>query len=304
MRLKYAIRHAGSTWHVALLDYPELILVGALAGLTIFLGLPLAVVGGVSQKRKGFLNAVATGILIFLTVDVFSHAWQSTELAVTRAFAGSASIPDSVYSLTAMFGGIAIGLLGLTFYGKRFMRQSFVQSPLNGATSRNGNSSYAKQQLQLVQQVDTYRLSMMIAIGIGAHNFSEGLAIGESYAQGAIQLALILVLGFAAHNATEGFGIAAPLTGLSNRPSTRFLILAGLVGGGPTFIGTVLGSLWSSAIAYILFLSVAGGALVYVTMLMYNAGRRQATNDILMVGFFFGIIAGFLTDLIVTLGGV
>ena len=101
----------------------------------------------------------------------------------------------------------------------------------------------------------------------------------------------------------EGFGIAAPLTGLSNKPSSRFLLLAGLIGGGPTFLGTVLGSLWSSAIAYILFLSVAGGALVYVTMLMYNAGRRQATNDILMVGFFFGIIAGFLTDLIVTLAG-
>jgi ZIP family zinc transporter len=286
-----------------LLSYPELLLLGAFAGLTIFLGLPLAAMRSVSQKRKGFLNAVATGILIFLTVDVFSHAWQATESAVTRVVAGSAPIADSVFSLIAMFGGIAIGLLGLTFYGKRYMKQSFVQSPLNGATSRNGNS-FGKQELQLVQQVDTYRLSMMIAIGIGAHNFSEGLAIGESFAQGSIQLALILVLGFAAHNATEGFGIAAPLTGLSNRPSTRFLLLAGLVGGGPTFIGTLLGSVWSSAIAYILFLSVAGGALVYVTMLMYNAGRRQATNDILMVGFFFGIIAGFMTDLIVTLAGL
>lgn len=286
-----------------MLNYPELLLLGALAGLTIFLGLPLAAIGGLSQKRKGFLNAVATGILIFLTVDVFSHAWQATEYAVTRAFAGLAPLADAAFSLTAMFGGIAVGLLGLTFYGKRYMKQSFVQSPLNGSMSRNSNS-IGKQELQLFQQVDTYRLSMMIAIGIGAHNFSEGLAIGESYAQGSIQLALILVLGFAAHNATEGFGIAAPLTGLSNRPSTRFLLLAGLIGGGPTFIGTVLGSLWSSAIAYILFLSVAGGALVYVTMLMYNAGRRQTTNDILMVGFFFGVIAGFMTDLIVTLAGV
>ena len=286
-----------------MLNYPELLLLGALAGLTIFLGLPLAAIGGLSQKWKGFLNAVATGILIFLTVDVFSHVWQATEYAVTRAFAGSAPLADAAFSLTAMFGGIAVGLLGLTFYGKRYMKQSFVQSPLNGVTSRNSNS-IGKQELQLFQQVDTYRLSMMIAIGIGAHNFSEGLAIGESYAQGSIQLALILVLGFAAHNATEGFGIAAPLTGLSNRPSTRFLLLAGLIGGGPTFIGTMIGSLWSSTIAYILFLSVAGGALVYVTMLMYNAGRRQTTNDILMVGFFFGVIAGFITDLIVTLAGL
>ncbi len=303
MRLKYAIRHACTSGTTKLLNYPELLLLGAISGLTIFLGLPLAALGGVSQKRKGFLNAVATGILIFLIVDVFSHAWQTTEVAVTTTFARSASMLDAALSLTAMFGGIAMGLLGLTFYGKRYMRQSFVQPPLNGVASQNSDT-VGKQELQLFQQVDTYRLSTMIAIGIGAHNFSEGLAIGESYAQGAVQLALILVLGFAAHNATEGFGIAAPLTGLSKRPSARFLVLAGLVGGGPTFIGTMLGSLWSSAIAYIFFLSLAGGALVYVTMLMYNAGRRQTTNDILMVGFFFGVIAGFATDLIVTLAGL
>jgi ZIP family zinc transporter len=112
-----------------------------------------------------------------------------------------------------------------------------------------------------------------------------------------------LVVGFAAHNATEGFGIAAPLTGLSKRPSIRFLALAGLVGGGPTFIGTEIGSLWSSTLAYIFFLAIAGGALVYVSTLMYNSGRRQVTNNILMIGFFVGMLAGFITDLLVSLGG-
>jgi ZIP family zinc transporter len=38
-------------------------------------------------------------------------------------------------------------------------------------------------------------------------------------------------------------------------------------------------------------------------MLMYNAGRRQVTNDILMLGFFIGLLAGFITDLLVTIGG-
>jgi ZIP family zinc transporter len=286
-----------------LINYPELLLLGAVAGLTIFLGLPLAAIGSMSRKSKGFLNALATGILIFLTVDVFSHAWQSAEYVMTSALAGSVPLANGALSLIAMFGGIAIGLLGLTFYGTRYMSQSFVQSPMSDATSRAGNHALEQQGLQLVQQVNCYRLSMMIAIGIGAHNFSEGLAIGESYAQGALGFAIILVLGFAAHNATEGFGIAAPLSGLAKRPNIRFLALAGLVGGGPTFIGTALGSFWSSTTAYIFFLSVAGGALVYVTMLMYNAGRRQTTNDVLMIGFFFGILAGFITDLLVTLAG-
>jgi zinc transporter, ZIP family len=154
-----------------------------------------------------------------------------------------------------------------------------------------------------LQEGNAYRLSMMIAMGIGFHNFSEGLAIGQSYASGAIGLAIILIIGFGAHNATEGFGIAGPLTGLVKKPRIRFLILAGLVGGGPTFVGTVLGSLWTSAITSVFFLSIAGGALIYVSMLMYNSGRKQTTNDILMLGIFVGLCAGFVTDLIVTLGG-
>lgn len=288
-----------------LIDYPSLLFLGAFAGLTIFLGLPLAVIQRVSVRLKGFLNAFAIGILIFLIVDVFSHAWQSTSNAVTSAFAGSVPVDDAVLNLIALFGGIAVGLLGLTWYGSRYMTGSFVRASANGTESigTNGNVGEGKQELQLVQQVESYRLSMMIAVGIGTHNFSEGLAIGQSYVSGALGLALMLIIGFAAHNATEGFGIAAPLTGLSKKPSVRFLAIAGLIGGGPTFLGTVVGSLWASAFTYILFLSIAGGALIYVTMLMYNAGRRQVSNDILMLGFFFGLSAGFITDLLVTLGG-
>jgi len=288
-----------------LVGYVQLLFLGAFAGLTIFLGMPLAVVQKVSLRKKGFLNAFATGILIFLIIDVLSHAWQTSAAAATSAFAGTSPLWTAVVDLAAMFGGIGIGLLGLTWYGTRYMRGKAVQPPLPETRSHVGKTGGLSggQELRLLQQVDSYRLSMMIAIGIGAHNFSEGLAIGQSYASGAIGLALILIIGFAAHNTTEGFGIAAPLTGLSKRPSNRFLLLAGLVGGGPTFVGTLLGSLWASPIAYIFFLALAGGALVYVTMLMYNSGRRQVTNDILMIGFFIGITAGFITDLLVTLAG-
>ncbi len=75
---------------------------------------------------------------------------------------------------------------------------------------------------------------MMIAIGIGLHNFAEGLAIGSSAARGALQLAVLLVIGFGLHNATEGFGIVAPMAAQGRRPSWRYLLLLGLIGGGPT----------------------------------------------------------------------
>ena len=283
-----------------MVNYPQLLALGAFAGLTIFLGLPIAVLQRVSLRVKGFLNAFAIGILIFLTIDVFSHAWQSTADTAFNAFIGKSPVGNAVLDLVAMFGGLAIGLLGLTWYGCRYMKDT-PQPSLTGSRISGGGKQ--KHELQLLQQVSSYRLSMMIAIGIGAHNLSEGLAIGQSYASGAIGLAIILIIGFAAHNTTEGFGIAAPLTGLSKKPSNRFILLTGLVGGGPTFIGTLLGSLWASTFAYILFLSIAGGALVYVTILMYNSGRRQVSYDVLMLGIFLGLTAGFLTDLIVTLGG-
>ena len=313
------------------MDYWQLILLGSIAGFTIFLGLPLAVLQNLSTKRKGFLNAFAIGILVFLIIDVFSHAWESAQTVTRDAFAGKSPVGNAIFDLLAMFGGIAIGLLGLLWYESKYMNKPIKQqqqfsrklptaegenifSDSGGGVSgiATGGTELAEQQRQQQQQkqlwqqqqeVTAYKVAMMIALGIGTHNFSEGLAIGQSYVSGATGLAILLIIGFGAHNTTEGFGIAGPLTGLVKKPRIRFLILAGLIGGGPTFIGTILGSLWNSPIAYILFLSTAGGALVYVSLLMYNSGRKQITNNILMLGIFVGLCAGFITDLIVSLGG-
>ena len=288
------------------MNYPQLLFLGAIAGFTIFLGLPLALLQGVSSRKKGFLNAIAIGILVFLIIDVFGHAWDTASGVAAEAIVGKASTGAAFLDLLAVFGGIAIGLLGLVFYESKYMTRAIgAAAPTPNITegaSTGGTVLLLRD--RVLEEISAYKLAIMIAIGIGAHNFSEGLAIGQSYAAGSISLALILIIGFGAHNATEGFGISSPLTRLENRPSTRFLTLAGLVGGGPTFLGTLTGSLIGvSDFTYVLFLSIAGGALVYVSMLMYSTGRRQTTNRVLMVGIFVGLCAGFLTDLIVTLGG-
>ncbi len=277
------------------MNYTDLLFLGAIAGFTIFLGLPLVVLQNISLRKKGFLNALAIGILIFLIIDVFSHGWESAANVAAGAFAGRLPPSDAVLDLLAVFGGLAIGLLGLVWYETRYMMKERL--PVSPKAAGSPSESL------ILERRNAYRFAMMIAIGIGAHNFSEGLAIGQSYASGAMGLAVLLIIGFGAHNTTEGFGIAGPLTGLAERPSISFLLKAGLIGGGPTFIGTVVGSLWISTQAYILFLSIAGGSLIYVSLLMYNLARRQATNDLLMLGIFVGLCAGFLTDLIVTLGG-
>ncbi len=298
------------------MDYYQLLLLGAIAGFTIFLGLPLALLQNISARKKGFLNAFAIGILVFLIIDVFSHAWESAEEAASDALAGKASFGDAIIALFAMFGGLGIGLLGLTWYESKFMKRSSSLSLSRAFRKSEGEEAVAgkaeghqnvhydqQQQPQLLYEVSAYKLAIMIAIGIGTHNFSEGLAIGQSYISGAIPLALLLIIGFGAHNATEGFGIAGPLTGLNKKPNLRFIILLGLIGGGPTFLGTMIGSLWASTIASILFLSIAGGALIYVSLLMYNSGRQQTTNKVLMAGIFLGLFTGFITDLMISLVG-
>jgi ZIP family zinc transporter len=228
---------------LAAINYWELLLLGSIAGFTIFLGLPLARLQNASPKRKGFLNAIAIGILVFLIIDVFGHAWNSAGDVANDTIAGKVPFVTGVTTVAALFGGLAIGLLGLVVYESRYM------------SGRKNTASLTRR---------------------------KGLS-------------------FQNDPATRTEPIVRSRDGTETSRGSR--VLAGLVGGGPTFLGTVLGSLWTSTITSIFFLSVAGGALIYVSMLMYNSGRRQTTNNILMLGIFVGLCAGFITDLIITLGG-
>ncbi len=264
-----------------MVDVLELIALGSIAGFTIFLGLPVALVG-ISDRLKGFLNAFAVGILLFLIVDVFSHAWDLTSSNAELAYLGGGSLATASVDLVLMFGGITLGLLGLVLYERSYMGKG-------------------------EEPAEPTKVSTMTALGIGAHNLSEGLAIGQAYLAGLIGLntglAYVLVVGFAAHNATEGFGIMAPVTVADAKPKASFLAKVLFIGGVPTLIGTLAGSVSFSQEAYVFFLALAGGALVYVTMLMFNTGRRRYSSGMMMFGIFLGLCLGFLTDLVVSLGG-
>ena len=153
------------------------------------------------------------------------------------------------------------------------------------------------------------RLALLIAVGIGLHNFAEGLAIGQSAASGEIALATLLVIGFALHNATEGFGITAPLAGdvdadgSPRRPSWPFLLVLGLIGGAPTFLGTAIGHGFTSEPVSVVFLTLAAGSIIYVVTQLMGVAAKAKRADLLAYGLLIGLVAGFLTDAIVTAGG-
>jgi len=145
------------------------------------------------------------------------------------------------------------------------------------------------------------RTGMTIAAAIGLHNFAEGLAIGVSAKAGEVALATVLIIGFALHNATEGFGIIGPLGGV--RPTWRWLGLAGFVGGGPTFVGSIVGYQVTSDALQLLFFALAGGAILYVIGEIWNGVRRQGHAELGLYLLGAGFLLGIATDLVVAYGG-
>jgi len=265
---------------------------GAIAGLTIFLGLPVARLRSVTARAQGFLNAIATGVLLFLVVEILGHANESVEGALADLHRG-ALLPFAL--LIAVYGtGLCAGLLGLIWFNRVFARR------LTGNRLAGPGAAVAA----AAKPVPAARnLALMIATGLGLHNFSEGLAIGQSAAAGALALTGLLVVGFALHNVTEGFGIAAPMASDADRPSWAFLATAGLIGGGPTFLGAVLGFNVVSSWAFVLFLALAAGALIYVINEMFAVCRRLGSPSLMATGLLAGFLIAFGTDLFLTFAG-
>jgi len=118
---------------------------------------------------------------------------------------------------------------------------------------------------------------------------------------GAVSLATVLIIGFALHNATEGFGIVGPLGDV--KPSWGWIGLAGLIGGGPTFLGSIVGYSVTSHPLELAFYATAGGAILYVIGEIWNAMRRYGHRELGLLMVSAGFMVGVITDLIVTYGG-
>ncbi|WP_354637183.1 ZIP family metal transporter [Kitasatospora camelliae] len=273
---------------------PQIALLGAVAGFTIFLGLPIGRLRHPVPRLRAGLNAAAIGILLFLLWDILSAAWEPVDTALSDHDWSTAVTGGAVLAVT-----LAGGLAGLVHYDGWVASR---HAPATPPPSRSEGTTAATERVPRALS-QAARLALMIAVGIGLHNLAEGLAIGNSAAQGDISLALLLVIGFGLHNATEGFGITAPLAAEAERPSWGRLALLGLIGGGPTFAGTLIGQQVVNDTASIAFLGLAAGSILYVIIELLAVARRAAMKVLTTWAILLGLLAGFATDAIVVAGG-
>jgi zinc transporter, ZIP family len=285
------------------MSFAETVLLGALAGFTIFLGLPVGRLQLLSSRTRVGLAMFSVGILVFLLVDVLSHGFEISEEAVTAFKDGTGSFAHAAALALLLVGGFAVGSAGLGILERRIRPTAPFPPPIAGGST---DALIAEDHQRLVAQAgaaktQALQTGLIIATAIGLHNFAEGLAIGVSARAGEIGLATVLIVGFALHNATEGFGIIGPLGDI--KPSWRWLALAGLIGGGPTFLGAMVGYNVTSEPLELLFYAVAGGAILYVIGEIWHAMRRYGHRELGLMLLAGGFAAGVLTDLVVAYGG-
>ncbi len=276
----------------------EILILGLIAGGTIFLGLPMGRVQNLGLQARAGLSAFATGILVFLLWDVLSGAIEPIE-------SGLDDRDWSVFFGYAALGlaGFALGYMTLIYYAEWMKKRGQAR-----ATNLVGPGAAATDEFRTRNRIEQLtpgsQLALLIAVGIGVHNFGEGLAIGQAAANDLTALAVTLVVGFALHNATEGFGIVGPMAGEGTMPSWRFLALLGLIGGGPTFVGTLIGQAWTSTGVSVVFFAIAAGSILYVVQELFAVNRRYGHPVVVAWLVFAGIVVGFATDFIISASGI
>jgi ZIP family zinc transporter len=276
-------------------------LLGVIAGGTIFLGLPLGRVQGVSPRLRSFLTMLSAGILLFIFFDVMDAASGVVDGVMARGQAGGSWSPFAV-DASMLAVGFAAGALGLGWLDHQLHRRRPLPPIAGGSIADAAAAGLDVGALAEQARRAALSLGMLIAVAIGIHNFSEGLAIGVSARAGQVALAGTLIVGFALHNATEGFGIVGPLGDV--RPSWRWLGLAGLVGGGPTFLGAMIGYRVSSEPLRLAFLAVAAGAILFVVGELWTGCSRRAGRNLILAGMAAGFLLAYASDLVITFAGV
>ena len=285
------------------MTFAQTTLLGAIAGSTIFLGLPVGRLERVSARTRVGLSMLSAGVLAFLFMDVGAEALGIVEAHLDAYKEHEASLWPVIGNFALLSTGFLAGVGGIATAQRRLVPRPAVPPLAGGQSAAAMTASELTEHRAAISALERRALQtgMVIAAAIGLHNFAEGLALGVSAQAGQVGLAPVLIVGFALHNATEGFGIVGPLGAV--RPSWKWLGVAGVVAGGPTFVGAMVGFQVTSDALELLFFALAGGVILYVIGEIWAAVRRQGHAELGLYLLGVGFLVGIATDLVVAYGG-
>jgi len=258
---------------------PNVELIGFFAIIGTYVGIIPVIIGllwlpfirKISQNKYHFFLAITVGLLLFLGIDAIEEAIEVSDENLAGSFNGTL---------------LTVTVTVLSFLGLYYTGQKLID---------NAQSSRLSKPLAI---------ALMIAIGIGLHNFGEGLAIGAAIGLGSIAFSKFLIAGFALHNTTEGIAIAGPL---SRDKSSKYSIIGkllglGLIAGSPAIFGAWIGGFSYSPFSSVIFLAIGAGAIfqvIVVVLRIIREGDKNLSTASVVSGISIGMLVMYLTSILI-----
>ena len=222
----------------------------------------------ISKQKYHFFLALTAGLLLFLAIDSIEEAVEISDESLADSFNGTLLVSTAV----------VLSFLGLYYSGNKLVKLA--------------DSS------KLTKPVV---VALMISIGIGLHNFGEGLAIGAAVGVGSVAFSTFLIVGFALHNTTEGIAIAAPMS--RGKLMLGKLAAMGLIAGSPAIFGAWIGGFVYSPFTSVIFLAIGAGAIFQVIVVIMKWVQEESDKNLssfaVVSGFAAGMLVMYLTSILV-----
>ena len=222
----------------------------------------------ISKQKYHFFLALTAGLLLFLAIDSIEESLEVSNENLANSFNGALLVSTVV----------VLSFLALYYVGNKII-------------SKSDSLHFSK----------PVAIGLMISIGIGLHNFGEGLAIGAAVGIGSIAFSTFLIVGFALHNTTEGIAIAAPMS--RGKLMIGTLAIMGLIAGSPAIFGAWIGGFAYSPFTSVIFLAIGAGAIFQVILVLLKWIQKENDGNLsnlpVVSGFAIGMLVMYFTSILV-----